>query len=281
MLNLFKSKKTEPSPQDVQNDAFRMQISQLNKALDMYRQTIDNHWAAITKLNKTPPASASYELTIMEKIQKLETAVKTPPSTSKVRKLFADLSDLVARVCNLEEKKDKTATENSSKFNDFLKKYSNGIENHAMHINSLLSSMDDMRKEVQRIKVLDSAIGSLRGYAQRHDGHIGYMTKRLNDLEIAAKNKPLSDKDKAELLMKSLDELPDPFLKTEEELAEEMAEQKRIKRSEYMREYHKRQKVKEATRKYSREWYLKNKDAILARKRAQREADKEPKNAIL
>lgn len=152
MLNLFKSKKSEPSPQDVQNDAFRMQISQLNKALDMYRQTIDNHWAAITKLNKTPAASASYELTVMEKIQKLEAAVKTPPSTSQVRKLFADLSDVVMRVSNLEGKKDKVATENDSKFNAFIKKYQDGIDNHAMHLVELLDRVDQLTKDVQQLK---------------------------------------------------------------------------------------------------------------------------------
>jgi hypothetical protein len=139
----------------------------------------------------------------------------------------------------------------------------------------LLSSMDDMRKEVQRIKVLNNAIQGLRGSAHRHDGHIGQMIKRLNDLEAEIRHKPLADMQKApKQVTYELQDAP-------EMTKEQKAEQKRIKRSEYMREYHKRQKVKEATRKYSREWYLKNKDVILARKRAQREAEKEPKNAIL
>jgi len=144
MLNLFKSKKTEPSPQDVQNDEFRMQISQLNKALDLYRQTIDNHWGAITKLNRTPAASANYEVMVLEKIQKLETAVKTPPSTSQVRKLFADMADVVMRVSNLEGKQSNSLSASDKRL----------WKSHAMYIEALMDQVSNLTNEVELLKAL-------------------------------------------------------------------------------------------------------------------------------
>jgi len=147
MLNLFKSKKSEPSPQDVQNDTFRMQISQLNKALDMYRQTIDNHWGAITKLNKAPASSANYEITVLDKIQKLETAVKTPPSTSQVRKLFADMADVVMRVSNLEGKQSNPLSASDKRL----------LESHAMYIEALMDQVSNLTNEVELLKAPEKA----------------------------------------------------------------------------------------------------------------------------
>jgi len=248
MLNLFKSKKSEPSPQDVQNDAFRMQINQLNKALDMYRQTIDNHWGAITKLNKTPAASANYEVMVLEKIQKLETAIKTPPSTSQVRKLFADMADVVMRVSNLEGKKDKAPLDMEKKFNAFLDKYKDGIDNHAMHINALLERVDVLVQEVKLLKA---------------------VAKVQPDESKESKQEMTALEKREEFLRK----------KREYNKKYNAREENREARKRYQKEWSAKQKKKlEAEAKIAeakqkqRAYYLANKEKVLARLAAAREA---------
>ena len=262
MLNLFKSKAKEvEAPKEAVSDQLvadlenaKMEIESLKKALSIYDETLSNHWATIARL------------------QGMDSRLESP-NTKKIKRLEDDnfvMNQAIAKLleADYEKKMDK-------KFNDFLKKYKDGIENHAMHINSLLSSVDDMRKDVRRIKVLDNSVQSLRGYAQRHDGHIGYMTKRINNIETVIKHNPLASD--LEATKQAVNSIPKASVMTKEQ----MEERRRIRKKEYAREYYSRQQVKKAAREYAHNWYQKNKDVILARKKAQREADKEAKNAVL
>ena len=174
MLSLFKSKpgKVESSQQDIQNDKFKAEIEsvkvdveQINTALKMYDDTMINHWGAIARLQGMDSRLESPNTKKIKEIEKnidslwrafdnLNSIVKTPSSTAQVRKLFADLSDVVVRVSNLEGKKDKTSPDTDKKFNELFDVYKDYVNNHAMHINALMEQVSNLTNELDLLKAL-------------------------------------------------------------------------------------------------------------------------------
>ena len=257
MLNLFKSKAKEvEAPKEAVSDQLvadlenaKMEIESLKKALSMYDETLSNHWATIARL------------------QGMDSRLESP-NTKKIKRLEDDnfvINQVIAKLleADYEKKMDK-------KFNDFLKKYKDGIENHAMHINALLDGMDKLREEVKQLRIIEAPSTSLRGSIQRHDGHIGYLIKRVKELEVAivavATTKPIEAQ---ETPIKSV--RADLSLMT----PEQKREHERMLQREYNKKYYAKKRAREQARKNSQNYYQKNKEAILAKKRAKLQTAKE------
>ena len=251
MLNLFKSK---PSQQDIDKceakiENLKKEIGQINKALKMYDDTMSNHWSTISRLKGMDARLES-------------------PNTKRIEELEKDSLVMNNAISDLMQSENEKKLD--KKFNDFLKKYKDGIENHAMHINALLDGMDKLREEVKQLRIIEAPSTSLRGSIQRHDGHIGYLSKRVKELEAAiaavATTKPIEAQ---ETPIKSV--RADLSLMT----PEQKREHERMLQREYNKKYYAKKRAREQARKNSQNYYQKNKEAILAKKRAKLQTAKE------
>jgi len=264
MLNLFKSKpgKVESSQQDIQNDQFKAEIEsvkvdveQINTALKMYDDTMINHWGAIARLQgmdsrlESPNTKKIKEIELdfdrlQRNVDNLNLTVKTPPSTAQVRKLFADMADVVVRVSNLEGKKDKTSPDTDKKFNELFDVYKDYVNNHAMHINALMEQVSNLTNEVELLKAPEKA------------------------KQPSAPIKKTADQREEQLRKKR-----------EYNKAYYSNEEKREAHKRYMKQWNAKRKEKRQAEKYTDQlklkkqaYYLANKEKILARLAAAREA---------
>lgn len=264
MLNLFKSKpgKVEPSQQDIQNDQFKAEIEsvkvdvdQISIALKMYDDTMINHWSAIARLQGMDSRLESPNTKKIKEIEKnldvlwrdfdnLNSTVKTPPNTAQVRKLFADLADVVMRVSNLEGKKDKALLEMDKRFNEFFNYTKEGIDNHALHINALLDRVDKLTKDNELLKAL---------------------------AKVEQPSAPIQD---------TTDKRKEQLRKKREYRKEYYSNEKnREAHRQYMKQWNAKRKEKRQAEKYTDQlklkkqaYYLANKEKILARLAVAREA---------